>query len=153
MTRSLVPALLLLAVIAGCADQTAGAPGGSTPQVSGGATTPAAAVFPLDFSRTGGFAGFDDRLHLGADGMMTVSHRGVAGQPVAADPAVISALQQVLSASKLAVASPSKGSAVCADGFRYRLVTPSWTYTADDCSGDHPEFERALDLLMPLLKG
>ncbi|MFI1993364.1 hypothetical protein [Actinoplanes sp. NPDC020271] len=144
--------LLLVAVIAGCADQT-GAPGGSTPRVSGDAATPAAAMFPLDFSRTGGFAGFDDRLHLGADGMMTVSHKGVGGPPVAADPAVVAALQQVLSAPNLATASPSAGSAICADGFRYRLATPSWTYTADDCSGGHSELERVLELLLPLLKG
>ncbi len=121
-------------------------------RVSGAATAPAAAVFPVDFSRSGGIAGFDDRLHIDADGMMTVSHRGSTGAPVKADPAVVAALQQVLSAPSLATAKPLASSAICADGFRYRLSTPAWTYSADDCSGNHPEIERVLDVLLPLLK-
>ncbi|WP_436534174.1 hypothetical protein [Actinoplanes sp. HUAS TT8] len=152
MNRSLVPALLLPLIIAGCADQTTGSATatGATPQVSAASADPA--VFPLDFARTGGFAGFDDRLHIGADGTMTVSRRGVSSAPVATDATVLAALQQVLTAPNLTTAAPASSAPVCADGFRYRLTTPGWTYTADDCSGEHPELERALDLLMPLLQ-
>jgi hypothetical protein len=63
-------------VLTGCGDEsdsnTGGSPTSSTPTSS--STT--AGGLPLTVTRTGGFAGFDDRVVLGADGIALVSKRG-----------------------------------------------------------------------------
>ena len=77
-------------VLAGCGDETNSgsgptAPATSTPAPSTSApstpsstpsSTRTADALPLTVTRTGGFAGFDDRVVLGADGIASVSHRG-----------------------------------------------------------------------------
>ncbi|BCY09577.1 hypothetical protein [Actinoplanes sp. L3-i22] len=141
-----------LATIAGCAQQDSGTSAGATPQTSNvPATTGATTMFPLDFSRTGGIAGLDDHVHIDPDGTMTVAHKGNTAQPVQLGAPVLAALEQVLPAES--PKEPSAKSAICADGFVYQLTTPAWTYTADDCSGNSPDLEHALDVLMPMLQG
>jgi hypothetical protein len=141
-----------LTAIAGCAQPGAGSSAGATPQTSSlPATTAAATMFPLDFSRTGGFAGFDDHVHIDPDGTMTVTRKATTAEPVKLGAPVLDALQQALPAES--PRTPSSKSAICADGFVYRITTPAWKYTADDCSGNSPDVGRALDLLMPLLQG
>jgi hypothetical protein len=152
MTRIFVPIFVLtvsLAGITGCAAQGAGPAVGTTAGATPQTSTPAETVLPLDFSRTGGLAGRDERLHIDTDGTLTVTRGGVTGKPVKLDPSVVAALKQVL----VEPAPAASSSAVCSDGYRYRLSTPSWTYTADDCSGSQSEFDRTLDLLVPLLQG
>ena len=77
-------------ILAGCGDETNSGSGPTTPPASTPATsTPApstptsaptstrtADALPLTVTRTGGFAGFDDRVVLGADGIASVSSRG-----------------------------------------------------------------------------
>ncbi|GIF05418.1 hypothetical protein Asi03nite_29560 [Actinoplanes siamensis] len=145
-----MPALVLSSGLAGCAGQGAAGTTGATPRT--GSPAPAA-VLPLDFSRTGGFAGFDDHLHIEPDGTATVTHRGVTGRPLALDADRIAALRQVLAEPGLARATtPAATTAICADGFRYALSTPSWTLTSDDCSGARPQLDRVLELLVPLVR-
>ncbi|AEV83504.1 hypothetical protein ACWT_2938 [Actinoplanes sp. SE50] len=142
MTRLLAP-VLLLTLVAACAAAPAG---GSTPQVSGAPDR----VFPLDFSRSGGFAGRSDRLHIDADGRMTVTRQGAGSSgPVAVDRTVLDALRQVLATAD---PIPSASSGICADGYRYRISTPSWSVSTDDCAEHHESLDRALELLVPLLR-
>jgi hypothetical protein len=77
-------------VLAGCGDETnsgsspstppASTPATSTPAPSTPTTAPSSTrtfdAMPLTVTRSGGFAGFDDRVVLGADGIASVSRRG-----------------------------------------------------------------------------
>jgi hypothetical protein len=74
-------------VLAGCGDETNSGSSPTTPPASTPATsTPAPSTppsstrtsdpMPLTVTRSGGFAGFDDRVVLGADGFASVSRRG-----------------------------------------------------------------------------
>jgi hypothetical protein len=76
-------------VLAGCGDETnsggsptapaTSAPTTSTPTPSGTpSSTRTSAALPLTVTRTGGFAGFNDRVVLGADGIASVSRNGQA---------------------------------------------------------------------------
>jgi len=53
---------------------TPSTPPSSTPSVT--QSTPVGTGLPLTVSRTGGFAGFDDQVVIGTDGVATVSSRG-----------------------------------------------------------------------------
>lgn len=68
-------------VLAGCGNESDGA--GGTPSTPAGTPTPTATPstpgdtgLPLIVTRTGGFAGFDDKVVIGTDGVATVSSRG-----------------------------------------------------------------------------
>ncbi|WBQ06897.1 hypothetical protein [Kribbella sp. CA-293567] len=70
-------------VVTGCGDEsdpgagsTPSVPGPSTPVVSLSSPTPGGSGLPLTVSRTGGFAGFDDRIVVGTDGVASVTSRG-----------------------------------------------------------------------------
>lgn len=82
LSRYAVVAAVAGLVLTGCGDESGGAggtPSSSTPTPSTPTvtqSTPVAAGLPLTVTRTGGFAGFDDQVVLGADGVATVSSRG-----------------------------------------------------------------------------
>ncbi len=70
-------------MLTGCGSESgAGSP--STPSTSAPTlptasvtqSTPVGTGLPLTVSRTGGFAGFDDQVQIGTDGVATVSKRG-----------------------------------------------------------------------------
>jgi len=70
-------------VLAGCGDEsdpgagsTPSVPGPTTPITSTPTPTPGAAGLPLTVSRTGGFAGFNDQIVVGADGIASVTSMG-----------------------------------------------------------------------------
>jgi hypothetical protein len=72
-------------VLAGCGDETnSGSAPPPTPPSTSTPGTPTSApsstrtsdAMPLTVTRTGGFAGFDDRVVLGADGIASISRRG-----------------------------------------------------------------------------
>ena len=72
-------------VLSGCGNESDGgvgnpppSPPASTPSGTPTVTqsTPVGAGLPLTVSRTGGFAGFDDKVLIGTDGVATVSSRG-----------------------------------------------------------------------------
>ena len=86
--RYVVLAAATALALAGCGDETNSGSSPTTPPV-GSSTTPApstptsapsssrtSSAMPLTVTRTGGFAGFDDRVVLGADGFASVSRRG-----------------------------------------------------------------------------
>ncbi|WP_344236764.1 hypothetical protein [Kribbella hippodromi] len=69
--------------LSGCGSESGGGSGqgSSTPSPSAPTlptATPIGAGLPLTVSRTGGFAGFDDQVLVGTDGVATVSSRGKA---------------------------------------------------------------------------
>ena len=68
-------------VLTGCGDESGGASGTTSTTPTPGApsvtqSTPVGAGLPLTVTRTGGFAGFDDRVVIGPDGVATVTSRG-----------------------------------------------------------------------------
>ncbi|WP_237706615.1 hypothetical protein [Kribbella flavida] len=74
-------------VVTGCGDETdpsstpspgpsSPAPTSPAPSTAPSSSTPTGGALPLTVTRTGGFAGFDDRVVIGTDGVATVSRRG-----------------------------------------------------------------------------
>ena len=83
--RFLVLAAAAGLVLTGCGDESdsgAGSspsvPGPSTPVTSLPSPAPDGAALPLTVSRTGGFAGFNDQVVVGTDGIASVSSMGKA---------------------------------------------------------------------------
>jgi len=69
--------------LAGCGDEsdpgagsTPSAPGPSTPITSTPTATPGAGPLPITVTRTGGFAGFNDTVVVGTDGIASVTSMG-----------------------------------------------------------------------------
>lgn len=113
-----------------------------------------AAMLPLDFTRTGGFAGVDDHLTIAADGAVTIKRRSATAKADPLSAAKLAELQRLLADPALTSASqpPANRDAVCADGFIYRFRTPSWTLLLDNCGGtNRPAVERLLKFIAPLL--
>jgi hypothetical protein len=96
VTPIAVSALVL--AVAGCGDESGGSSspsgtptaGSSTSQPAPTSSAPAPA-FPLTVSRTGGFAGFDDKLVIEADGSATLTRRKVATR-CTVDPALLATI-------------------------------------------------------------
>lgn len=71
-------------MLTGCGSETGAGSGTGTgsssaptlPTASVTQSTPVGTGLPLTVSRTGGFAGFDDQVQIGTDGVATVSKRG-----------------------------------------------------------------------------
>jgi hypothetical protein len=80
-------------LLAGCGDDSGA---GSTPSPSTPATsTPTPSTpeaLPITVTRTGGFAGFDDRVVIGTDGVTTVSRRGKQTHKCKLDAAFLTSL-------------------------------------------------------------
>jgi hypothetical protein len=96
-------------------------------------STPIRSGLPLTVSRTGGFAGFDDQVLIGTDGIATVSARGKETIRCKLDPSLLksitSAAQQVDWASLIATKPTTKHPddmivAVSANGKTARLEDP-----------------------------
>ena len=95
----------------------------------------ASTAFPLEISRTGGLVGINEQASISADGTVTVTRDGVAGTPRPLDENTFAELKQLLAEVPAAGPSPApSNTGVCADGYQYRLRTPSWSTTTDDCS-------------------
>ncbi|KUL41342.1 hypothetical protein [Actinoplanes awajinensis] len=107
----------------------------------------------MDFSRSGGFAGLDERLHIDADGTATVTRKGRAGKPVQLTTTQLAALRKALSDPALdAPADAPADPRACADAFQYEIRTPSWRGSADDCNPGTPAMQKVLSALTPLLQ-
>jgi hypothetical protein len=63
-------------VLTGCGDESTPDAGSSPTPPSTGSPTTVSPSLPLTVTRTGGFAGFDDRVVVGVDGIASVSQRG-----------------------------------------------------------------------------
>lgn len=129
-------------VLTGCGSESgAGSPNPSTPPPSAPTlptasvtqSTPVGTGLPLTVSRTGGFAGFDDQVQIGTDGVATVSKRGKETIRCKLDPSLLTtittAAQQVdwasLAATKPATKHPDDMIvAVSANGKTARIEDP-----------------------------
>jgi hypothetical protein len=90
-------------VLAGCGSES-GAGGGTPTSPSNTSSTPpptlpsvtqsapVGAGLPLTVSRTGGFAGFDDQVQIGTDGVATVSSRGKETLRCKLDPTLLTTI-------------------------------------------------------------
>jgi hypothetical protein len=85
-------------LLAGCGDDSGagGSPSPSTPTTSTPtSSTPQAQ--PITVTRTGGFAGFDDKVVIGTDGVTTVSQRGKQTHKCKLDAAFLTSLNDAVS--------------------------------------------------------
>ncbi|MEU8226381.1 hypothetical protein [Kribbella sp. NPDC048915] len=74
LSRYATVAVIAGFVLTGCGSE--GEPGtGSTPTPTASQSTPTGTALPLTVSRTGGFAGFNEKVHITADGVATVTDR------------------------------------------------------------------------------
>jgi hypothetical protein len=111
-------------------------------------------MLPLDFTRTGGFAGVDDHLSIAANGTVTVKRRSGAAKSTKLSTAKLAELKRLLADPALTgpTQPPASRGAVCSDGFVYRFQTPSWTQVIDGCGGPtRPPVQRVLKFVAPLL--
>lgn len=150
--RFAVPLAALLVILAGCTRHDAAGSPVASPDTS--ARNPAAEL-PLEFRRTGGFVGADDRATISTEGVVTVSRRGTSGTSVTLDPARLSDLRRLLADPALVAQDSAPAStAVCVDGYVYRVRTPSWSAVTDDCSHrGRPALDPVIQFLVPLLNG
>src|SRR5690348_8559437 len=131
-------------VLSGCGNESgsAGSPTTPTPSAPTLPTLPTASVtqstpvgagLPLTVSRTGGFAGFDDRVQISPDGVATVSGRGKETIRCKLDPSLLAtitaAAQQVDWAGLVATKPTTKHPddmilAVTANGKTARIEDP-----------------------------
>ena len=159
-----VVAALLAVTIPGCSSPNADpppagsvAPPGSPAEPGGRSAPPssrAADVLPLEFRRTGGFIGADDRVSISADGVVTVSRKDVTGTPFTLDAARLAELRRLLTEpAPVEPASRPTKPAVCNDGYVYQIRTSSWSVATDDCSRQRrPALDPVLQLLVSLLR-
>ena len=108
LSRFLVVTAVAGLVLTGCGDESGGAgstPSSTTPTPTAPTlptvtqSTPVSAGLPLTVTGSGGFAGFDDRVVLDANGIATVSSRGKQTVRCKLDPTLLAtvtaAAQQV----------------------------------------------------------
>lgn len=130
-------------VLSGCGNESGGSAGNPPPPQASSSTpsgtptvtqsTPVGTGLPFTVSRTGGFAGFDDQVLIGTDGVATVSSRGKDTIRCKLDPSLLTtittAVEQVDWASLVATKPATKHPddmilAVSANGKTARLEDP-----------------------------
>lgn len=108
-----VSATAVLVLATGCGGAAGTSSGGGEP--SGTAPDPPALPAGLELRRSGGFAGFDDRLTVAADGTVALTRRGGATVRCVLEPALRERVAAVPWA-QVRPAAPAPGSA---DRFTY----------------------------------
>ena len=143
--------VVLITAAAGCANPGTSPQTGITGSASAGVT--ALNALPIEFSRTGGLVGVDEQATVSAEGLVTITRGGASDTPQPLDGATFAQLKQLLADVPASGPSPTPSSAgVCADGYQYRLRTPSWSAATDDCSLQNwPILAPIVRLLTPLL--
>jgi hypothetical protein len=139
LSRYAVVAAVAGLVLSGCGNESDGGAGNPPPSPAPSSaptvtqSAPVGAGLPLTVSRTGGFAGFDDKVLIGTDGVATVSARGKDTIRCKLDPSLLTTLttaaEQVdwasLVAAKPTVKHPDDMIvAVSANGKTARLEDP-----------------------------
>lgn len=125
-------------VLTGCGAEAGNDAGGtpsspSTSTPAGSQSPPAGAGLPITVSRTGGFAGFDDQVVIGTDGVATVTSRGKETVRCKLDPTLLTTIQTAAQQVDWASLTPTKPStrhpddmilAVTVNGKTARLEDP-----------------------------
>ncbi|MFG1620443.1 hypothetical protein [Kribbella sp. NPDC049227] len=125
-------------VLAGCgaeagndAGGTPSSPSSSTPSVT--QSTPVGSALPITVSRSGGFAGFDDKVVIGTDGVATVTSRGKETVRCKLDATLLTTIQTAAQQVDWASLTPTKPTtrhpddmilAVTANGKTARIEDP-----------------------------
>jgi hypothetical protein len=137
--KSLVSIVLAASLLAGCAGNEPGsAPSAAVTSAAPSAAAPSAAqAFPLTVNRRGGFAGFDDRAEIAADGSVTVTRRGQSAAKVTLPAATVAELGRLVTSPEFAVEAGPSPAGVCNDGFEYEVVSPASRLVVDDCGTSH----------------
>jgi hypothetical protein len=126
-------------------------PAGS-PTVSTSPVSPAGAdrAFPVEVTRTGGIAGVDDRVTIGADGSVVTTRRGKQPVRSTVPASTVDELRRLV--AEPGFTRPSSGPGRCSDGYNYQIKTRSSTVAVQDCGGSHgPAVDRVLAIAVKLL--
>jgi hypothetical protein len=117
LMRHLCPALcsaLLLAATTGCGQSATTSPGQSQQP-----------VFPLTVTRTGGIAGFQDRVVVAGDGLVTVTRKGVRTRRCQLTPAVAGQLTAAASRVPWSRVTPASTRASFPDDLVSTMQSPA----------------------------
>ena len=135
---SVVLTTVLLTGVTGCAsDDPAAAP---APAASGNDQ-----AFPLTVTRTGGFAGVDDRAEIAADGSAVVTMRGRPAVRTTLPAGAMAELRARVTAPDFAGRQSPSG--VCNDGLAYEFVSPSASKSLSGCETSE---DRTVAVVAPL---
>ncbi|MFC4070151.1 hypothetical protein [Actinoplanes subglobosus] len=141
MQKSRVSIVLVVLLLAGCAGtepaSTPSAPPVSPASPAASSAAPAGQAFPLTIHRQGGFAGFDDRAEIAADGTVVVTRRGQSPAKVTLPAATVEELGRLVTSPEFTVESVPSPTAVCNDGFEYEVVSPGSRLVVQDCGTSH----------------
>ncbi len=149
-----LPLLILAGVLllaAACAPIRPPATPLASPPPTSPPPAPGALATPVLFSRTGGFAGFDDRVTIAADGSYTANRRGQAQTTGRLAPARLAGLAAVLAASGLFEAD-HRFETPGADQFVYTITYGGHTVVAVDGAIPAP-LQPVIDELAALIGG
>ncbi|MGC4940550.1 hypothetical protein [Kribbella sp. DT2] len=119
-------------LLAGCGDDSTTSGSSPSPSTPPSSSTPGDAL-PITVTRTGGFAGFDDKVVIGTDGVTTVTRRGKPAVKCKLDAAFLTSLTDAVQQVDWAAIGSTKPSirhpddmiiAVSAGGGLARLEDP-----------------------------
>jgi hypothetical protein len=114
-----------------------------------------AKAFPLTVTRSGGFAGVDDRVLIKADGSVVVTRQGQAPVRTTLPATTMADLRRLLTSPEFTgrTSSPD-AAAVCNDGYQYEFTSPSGSATVQDCGTPHgATMDRMLAIVAKVLQG
>ncbi len=119
---TIVTTVALLTACGSTTATTATTPAGQT--TSATSTTSVASAFPIIVARTGGLAGFDDRVVVARDGATTVTARGAAGTTCRLTAVALAGLESSVRSLVAAAPQASGTPRNRSDALTMTLVTP-----------------------------
>ncbi|GGK25758.1 hypothetical protein GCM10010124_17890 [Pilimelia terevasa] len=146
-----VVAVISVVLLGGCTPKggPAATPSPSAPPTTTPAPTPTGAEL-VDYRRTGGLAGVEDRLTVGEDGRYALAVRGARPRTGELQPEELAELRRVLTAARIASVRQPGATGGVSDGFHYELRAAGRTLRVTD--GSIPEaLEPALSTMTALL--
>lgn len=105
------------------------------------ATAPAQLPAAIEFHRTGGFVGTDDKLTVATDGSYTTAGKLLKDHKGKMDAADLAALAKALADANIKADAQYKADSGIKDGFQYDLKTAGHTVTWEDMAKLPKEFE------------
>lgn len=144
--------LVVMGLLAGCATPTStpgDAPGSGSSGAPPAATTSAATGPPgVSLTRSGGIAGVNQTIVIGADGAWTYTDkRSSATSSGQFTPAQVMQLAQLILDPRVAQEVLMSSGTVCNDTFDYTLAVGAQSTTFEDCGEDRPAIQAMLTFI------
>jgi hypothetical protein len=144
--------LVVTGLLAGCATPTnsaGGAPATSPSAAPPSATTPAATgLLSVSLTRSGGIAGVNQSIVIGADGTWTYTDkRSGATSSGQFTPAQVVQLAQLASDPRVAQEVLMSSDTTCNDAFHYTLAVGTQSATFEECGQPRPAVQAMLTFI------